>query len=120
MRARPARISIRPRLHSIRTYRITHYPNSITRGQTRQAHRETSCHVHEAREQGVALHRWGPYVAGDEDGYDERVDGENTGHDDGDERLDIWSTKAQMDPRMQRYLHDQVGPVCSHACDSNS
>jgi hypothetical protein len=42
-------------------------------------------------------------ILGDEDGDDERVDGENTGHDDGDEAL-----------------HDQVRPEGSHACNANA
>jgi hypothetical protein len=62
-------------------------------------------------------------ILGDEDGDDERVDGENTGHNDGDEALsragqrgrplkDAWNQPS--------HLHDQVWPEGSHACNTNA
>ena len=67
------------------TYSIADNANRIARSQTRQAHRETRCHVHKSSKQRVLLVWWRLDVASDEDGDDERVDGENTGHDNGDE-----------------------------------
>ena len=51
-------------------------------------------------EQAVVLDRGRLHVAGDQDGDDERVNGDDAGHDDGDQAL-----------------HDQVGPEGADACD---
>ena len=62
-------------------------------------------------------------VLGDEDGDDERVDGENTGHDDGDEALSRAGQRGTSfeDTRKQpSHLHDQVRPEGSHARNANS
>ena len=40
-----------------------------------------------ALEQAVVLLRWRAHISGDQHGNDERVDGKNTRHDDGDQAL---------------------------------
>lgn len=64
---------------------ITHYTDAVSSRKTSQADGETTCEMHEATEQAVGS--LGIEVLGDEDGYDEGVDGDDTGHDNGDEAL---------------------------------
>ena len=69
------------------TYSVSNNANCIACSQARQAYRQTGAHVHEAGEQRVLLLRRGLDVAGDQDGNDKGVDGQDTRHDDGDEGL---------------------------------
>jgi hypothetical protein len=63
-------------------------------------------------------------VLGNEDGYDERVDGDNAGHDDRDEALSRSRLENHL-PSSRRlpessHLHDQVRPEGSHASNANA
>jgi hypothetical protein len=58
-------------------------------------------------------------VASDEDGDDERVHGQDTGHDDGDERLAALD-RASTDSASTAHLHNQVGPVCSNTSNADA
>jgi len=59
--------------------------------------------VHEASEQAV-VGAWGrTHIASNQDGDNEGVDGNDTRHDDGDERL-----------------HDQVGSKCTDTSDTDT
>ena len=69
------------------THSVSNNANGVACSQTGQADRQTSTHVHETSKQRVLLLRRGLDVAGDEDGYDEGVDGQDTGHDNGDQGL---------------------------------
>jgi hypothetical protein len=69
------------------THSVSNNANGVACSQTGQANRQTSTHVHEASKQRVLLLRRGLDVAGDQDGNDESVDGQDTGHDDGDKGL---------------------------------
>jgi hypothetical protein len=67
------------------THRISHDSNRMTRRQSRQSTRQARCEVNEA---GVERVRCiGRETAYDEDGDDETVHGDDTCHDDRDERL---------------------------------
>ena len=65
------------RSHSC-THSVSNNANGVACSQTGQAHRQTGTHVHEARKQRVFLLRRGLDVAGDQDGDDEGVDGQDT------------------------------------------
>ncbi len=69
------------------TYSVSDNANRIACSQSRQTDRETGAHVHEAGKQRVVLLGRRLDVAGNQDGDDEGVDGQDTGHDDGDQGL---------------------------------
>lgn len=66
---------------------VTDDTNAVASRETSHADGHAARKMHEAAEQAVA--RLGVQVLGDEDGYDERVDGDDTGHDYGDEALAV-------------------------------
>lgn len=73
-------------------------------------------------EKGVVL--VGRHVARDQDGDDQRVDSNNTGHDHGNQRLRDGASSQQKGPSTLTEqwrgacLHDQVGSECAHACNA--
>ena len=88
MRARPVCVSGTFQLQQIRpTYHVADDANRIACGQTRQPDGQASGHVHDAGEKRVVSVGRRPYVARDEDGDDEGIDGQDTRHDDGDQAL---------------------------------
>jgi hypothetical protein len=66
---------------------VSHDSDGVSGSQTSHAHRYATGKVHEAVEQTVAGGARGRHIFGDQDGDDKRVDGNDTGHDDGDEAL---------------------------------
>lgn len=77
-----------PRLQHVAPHaHIAHDTNRIAGSEPREADAEAGGQVQEAREEGVVLAGRGCHVARNEDGDDEGVDGDDAGHDDGDERL---------------------------------
>ena len=65
---------------------VAHDADAVAGRKTRHADREAAGQVHEAAVQAVRL-RGRVHVFDDEDGDDERVDGDDTGHDDGNQAL---------------------------------
>lgn len=88
--------------------------------------------MHETTEQTVGSFRI--EVLGDEDRYDEGVDGDDTGHDNGNEALGTKVVSCQLRPISQHgshiigcrasgdlaNLHNEVWPECSHSCDTDT
>lgn len=64
---------------------VPHNTDAVPSSEAGHADRDTTGEVHEAAEQAVV--GLGVEVLGDEYGYDEGVDGDDTGHDDRDETL---------------------------------
>lgn len=97
---------------------------------TRHANGDAAGKVHETAEQAVA--GLGVEVLCDEDGYDEGIDSDNTGHDNGDETLRggllsavrvMWifpGPERRTVVHLLANLHDQVWPECSHARNANT
>lgn len=101
------------------TYSISNNADGIACSQTREAYRQTSAHVHEPREQRVLLLRRRLDVAGNKDGNDEGVNGQDTRHDNGDQRLHRVS-QSLYNQVHSSCLHDQVRSVCSNTGNTNT
>jgi len=78
--------------------------------------------VHEARVERVRVVWRRLDVAGDEDGYDKGVDGQDTRHDNGNERLGqvVSLDQAPSAPASASYLHNQVRPVCTNTSNADT
>jgi hypothetical protein len=101
------------------TYHIANDADGITGSHARQPYRQPSGHMHEPSKQRIVfLGRWS-YLACDEDGYDERVDSQDTGHDHGDQALANIS-RTQEARGQTVYLHNQIWPVCAHTRNPNA
>jgi hypothetical protein len=63
-------------------------------------------------------------VLGDQDRNDERVDGNDTGHDDGDQALEMLDEDGSCRTRLgtwgDAYLHDQVWPEGTDTSDADA
>lgn len=68
------------------TYHISYNSDCVSRRETCQPNTKSGRQVQTPGEQAVGL-GWRPHVSSDEDSNDEGVDGDDTRHDDGDERL---------------------------------
>lgn len=83
-----ALIHVRP--HAL----VTDDTDAISGGQASQSNGKTTCEMHETTKQTVGS--LGVEILCDKDGYDERVDGDNTGHDNGNETLSINRANSQL------------------------
>ena len=81
-----ARSGMRLRLGcGTKTYGVSYDSDGVAGGETGEAAGHARCEVDEAGVEGIG--RIGGHGADDEDRDDEAVDGDDSGHDDGDERL---------------------------------
>ena len=81
-------------------------------------------YVGDALKQAVGRLRRRLEILGNQDRNDERVNGDNAGHDDGDETLlegaGQPNTSLHAGVPWLSHLHDQVRPVCSHARNADA
>ena len=66
--------------------RVSHYPDRIACSQARQTHTQATCQMQKSGEQAVGRTR--AHISGDENRNDQRIDCNNTGHDDGNKGLE--------------------------------
>jgi len=72
--------------------------------------------MHETVEQAVILIWWWAHISCDENGDDEGIHGDDTGHDDGDERLQPKSALRVSLTANFTDLHNQVWSKQTNAC----
>ena len=84
---------------------------------------KTSICLQHIREQTGILIRRRLKGPGDENGNDEAIDCDNTGHNDRDKGLSVSvrpSIESLIRSQLESYLHDQVWSKCPHACNPNA
>lgn len=124
-------------------YRITNNTNRIPSGHACEANRQSGCEMHKAPVQDTPSAcvmscylprlpnvRVQTLVGGranrsrNKDGDDEAINRDNTGHDDGDERLQqsalLFTTPSRANVLRSPCLHDQIRPKSSHTGNADA